>query len=115
MDNETSDKPIDLSGVYVWKDFPASWGIFTPPSDKDRSDEVQTDWTIERVKEDLPEIQVMFKTSSGQDVSVGQVTGRELDCAVVYYRDGHRTTARVEAAWSTLVRLLNDGVPLIGN
>lgn len=62
-------------------------------------------WTIEEVKGALPDVMVLL--SDGSSVP-GQLSGRALDCATVSYRDGHRTTARFDVAWSTVVRALNE-------
>ena len=63
-------------------------------------------WTVARVKEELPDVQVMHH---GKVVTM-QVRGRKLGFAFVStFMD---TSVSLEYAWSTVARSLNTGRPL---
>jgi hypothetical protein len=63
-------------------------------------------WTPERVKEELPDVQV--RLADRRTIVTGNVRGRKLQFAVVYLPDDRRE----EFAWSTLANSLNNGTPL---
>lgn len=63
-------------------------------------------WTIERVKEELPKVQVKMNAKL---VVTGRVTGRKLDFAGVYVGD----VFMGEYAWQTIVNALNNNKPLL--
>ena len=63
-------------------------------------------WTIDRVKEELPFVQVNLNG----DISNGAVFGRQLQFA----RVAHMKTGMVcDVAWSTIVNCLNGNRPII--
>ena len=65
-------------------------------------------WTVERVKEELPEVKVLIGKKTVVD---GAVRGRKMPFAgVMFSNNGVFVTA--EYAWQTIVDCLNDGRPL---
>lgn len=70
--------------------------------------EPETTWTVERVRDELPDIRVLFD----DDIVPGQLSGRYVDHAQVFFRNGHRTTTSVEVSWPCIVRLLNTNTAL---
>lgn len=68
--------------------------------------EAQTDqWDVERVKDELPEIQA--KLPDSKKVVTAKIYGRRNDYAMVKYRE-----YEAEFSWKTLARLLNSGQPV---
>jgi hypothetical protein len=59
-----------------------------------------TQWTIEKVKDKLPDIKV--ETPSGR-ILVGHVRGKKLQFASVWTEEGHCC----EASWWTIANCLN--------
>ncbi len=64
-------------------------------------------WTIQEVKEGLPDI----KVRDGKQVLPAQLRGRELPFPVVVW--GDRMQYKAEVAWETVVHCLNTNHPVI--
>jgi len=65
----------------------------------------KTWWTIEKVKDELPDIKV---TTPVGKVTIGHVRGRKMQFAGVWTDEGFHC----EAAWSTIVHCLNNDCAL---
>lgn len=63
-------------------------------------------WTIERVKEELPKVQVKMNAKL---IVTGKVAGRRLNFASVYVGD----VFVGEYAWQTIANALNNNKPLL--
>lgn len=61
-------------------------------------------WTVERVKDELPDMPVLYQGKVYQ----GQLRGRKMDFPKVYFTvNGHELNA--EWSWQTIVNCLNNG------
>jgi hypothetical protein len=71
---------------------------------------MDTIWTVEKVKDELPEVLVIW----GSDIFVGRVYGRKNQFATVQIAvDGWPSGIRAEFAWETIVHSLSTGERLI--
>lgn len=64
----------------------------------------QQEWTVERVKDELPDV----KVKEGKAIKTAQVRGRKLQFAQVRWEENKH----VEVAWETIARCLNLDVPI---
>jgi len=67
----------------------------------------KTDWTIERVKDELPDVKVYIEKQ--RKTVVCALRGRKLEYAVVFGPDG----GRWEYSWNQIVNALANDRPLI--
>lgn len=67
-------------------------------------------WTVEQVKEELPNIRVQIAGKPAVIVT-GYVRGRKLRHARVHYQHGIQAY-NCEASWPCIVRCLNEDKPL---
>lgn len=70
---------------------------------------IGTVWTPERVREDLPDVQV--RLADRKTIVKGSVRGRRNEFATVFLTIGGNEV-REEFAWSTISRCLNNRTPL---
>jgi len=64
-------------------------------------------WNVEKVKEELPDVKVKFNNK----VSLWRVRGRKNQFAGLY---DPSTNIGIEAAWETVVHVLNHDTAIIG-
>lgn len=71
-------------------------------------------WTIERVKNELPEVQVY--NLADRTTYTGTIAGRQAAFpSVTLWTEERTPLATYEDAWSTIVGALNTGMPLIAS
>jgi hypothetical protein len=74
---------------------------------------MEPSWTIERVKQELPDVPVLMDSGVFQgQVLTGKVTGRKCAFATVTVPEISRSLS-VSASWQSLVMILNGGKSLI--